>query len=162
MGNEQRLEAAIAELSMKTDTIWLATKLSSDFEGERGSWPSRINIHIRFFRALKEAGCGDGIRVDLVSHKKSGSAVPRYVRQRVFLEWDVEAESFCPDGVWGSFTICALVLDEISPRLWCWICDSIEEEEYAKAMFNWWEPQSFALAKGLPLFPERIGLLKGY
>ena len=146
----------IEELWLRPDVVWLATRLRSDIDDETGSWPQRINIHIKFFRALKEAGCWDGIPVDLASHGKPGRATPRYVRHRVFLEWDIEAESNSPDGVWMSFTILALVPDEDGPRLWCWIYESIEEEERAEAVFGWWEPQSFAYVKGTPLFPERI------
>ena len=160
MATEGQLTRAIEDLWIRPDVVWLATRLRSDPEDERGSWPKRINIHIKFFRALKEAGCWEGVDVELVSHCKSGTAVPRYVRRRVFLEWDVQAEVASADGVWYAFTIFALIPDEDGPRLWCWICDSVEEEEYAEAVFAWWEPQSFAYAKGLPLFPERISLVE--
>ena len=156
MMTESELTNGIEELWLRPDVVWLATRLRSDIDDERGSWPQRINIHIKFFRALKEAGCWDGIPVELASHGETGRATPRYVRHRVFLEWDIEAESNNPDRVWMSFTIFALVPDEDGPRLWCWICESIEEEVRAEAVFGWWEPQSFAYTKGTPLFPERI------
>lgn len=156
MANEAQLTSAIEDLWLRPDVTWLATRLRSDQRDEEGPWPQRINIHIKFFRALKDAGCWKGVDVELVSHGKLGRAVPRYVRGRVFLQWDVQAESASADGVWYSFTIFALIPDEDGPRLWCWICDSVEEEEYAEAVFAWWEPQSFSFAKGFPLLPERI------
>lgn len=162
MTTEAQLSNAIENLWLREDVVWLATRLRSDPKDEEGSWPHRIGIHIKFFRALKEAGCGDGVDVELASHGKSGRAVPRYVRSRVFLEWDVQAESSSADGVWYSFTILALIPDEDGPRLWCWICDSVEEEEYAEAVFGWWEPQSFSFATGCPLIPERIRLSERY
>ena len=162
MMTESEVTNRIEELWLRPDVVWLATRLRSDIDDERGAWPRRINIHIKFFRALKEAGCWDGVPVELASHGKTGRAFPRYVRHRAFLEWDIEAESNSPDGVWMSFTIFALVPEEEGPRLWCWICESIEEEEHAEALFAWWEPQSFAYANGQPLFPERFSLLKEY
>ena len=158
MATEAQLSNAIENLWLRPDVTWLATRLRSDPKDEEGSWPQRIDIHIKFFRALKEAGCGDGVDVELVSHGKSGRAVPRYVRSRVFLEWDVQAESASADGVWYAFTILALIPDEEGSRLWCWICESAEEEEHAEAVFAWWEPQAFSFAKGFPVFPERISL----
>lgn len=156
MATEPDLTSAMEDLWLRPDVTWLAARLRSDPEDEEGSWPQRINIHIKFFQALKEAGCWDGLDVELVSHGKSGRAVPRYVRRRAFLEWDVQAESASADGVWYSFTILALIPDEEGPKLWCWICDSVEEQEYAEAVFAWWEPQSYSFGKGFPLFPERI------
>ena len=158
MATEARLTRAIENLWLRPDIVWLATRLRSDLADEEGSWPQRINIHIRFFRALMAAGCGNGVRVDVASHRRSGYARPRYVRRRVFLEWDINAESTSQDGVWTSFAIFALIPVQDDPWLWCWICDSIEEEEYAEAVFRWLEPQSFAFATGSPLFPERISL----
>lgn len=158
MSTESQLTSAIEEIWLRDDVTWLATRLRSDLTDEQRPWPQRIDIHIKFFRALRDAGCDDGVNVELVSHGKSGRAVPRYVRRRVFLEWDVQAESASAHGVWFSFTAFALIPDEDGPRLWCWICESIEEEEYAEAVFAWWEPQSFSFARGIPLFPERICL----
>jgi len=157
MGSEQELESAIAELSIRGDVVWLATRLGSDRDDEEGTWPQRIDIHIKFCRALKEAGCGNVVRVDVASHRELGIATPRYVRRCVFLDWDIETTSTTRDGIWISFAIFALVPDQDGPWLWCWICESVEEEEYAEAVFRWWEPQSFAFARGSPLFPERIG-----
>ena len=92
MMTEAGLTKGIEDLWLRPDVVWLATRLRSDIDDERGSWPQRINVHIKFFRALKEAGCGDGIPVELASHGKTGRAIPRGVRHRVFLEWDIEAE----------------------------------------------------------------------
>ena len=120
MATEAELTEAVEELWLRPDVTWLATRLRSDSEDEERPWPQRIDIHIKFFRALKEADCGDGVDVELVSHGKSGRAVPRYVRRRVFLEWDVQAESSSADGVWYAFTILALIPDEEGSKLWCW------------------------------------------
>lgn len=156
MATDSELRSAIQELLLRPDIVWLATRLRSDPEDERSAWPRRIDIHIRFFRSLLRAGLMNGVTVDLVSHGRSGRAVPRLVRNRAFIEWDFEAESASAIGTWRAFAIFALVPDDGGSRVWCWICESVEEEEYAESLFAWWEPQSFAYARGLPLFPERI------
>ena len=156
MPTEAELTRALEELWLQPDIVWLATRLRSDLEDERGAWPQRINIHDKFFRALLRAGCREGVPIDLVSHGKSGHAIPRSVRHRTFLEWDVEAGSTSQDGIWRAFTIFALISGDGDTRLWCWICEAVEEEDYAESVFSWWEPQSFAYARGVPLFPQRI------
>lgn len=156
MPSQEELAEAINELSIRGNAVWLATRLRSDSEDERRSWPTRVNVHIKFYRAFAEAGCREGVLIELASHGRSGWAVPRFVRSRSFLEWDIEAEATSSDGVWTAFTIFALIPDAMAPRLWCWICETIEEEEYAESVFAWWEPQAYAYARGLPLFPQRI------
>ena len=156
MPTEAQLSNRIEELWLRPDIVWLATRLRSDPEDERNLWPTRINIHIKFYRALVEAGCREGIPIELVSHDSSGRAVPRFVRCRSFIEWDVEAKSHSQDGIRHAFAIFALIREGGPTRLWCWICESVEEEDYAESVFGWWEPQSFAFAKGAPLFPQRI------
>ena len=159
MATESELEAAIQDLFLRPDIVWLATRLRSDPEDERIAWPRRINIHLKFTRSLLRAGLRHGVPIELVSHGRSGRAVPRLVRGRAFIEWDIEAKSASPDGIWRAFTIFALIQGEGGSSLWCWICESVEEEEYAQTVFAWWEPQSFAFAVGLPLTPERIASL---
>lgn len=105
MATESQLTSAIEEIWLRDDVTWLGTRLRSDAKDQEGSWPERIDIHINFFRALKDAGCDDGINIELVSHGKSGRAVPRYVRRRVFLEWDAQAESASADDAWFSFAV---------------------------------------------------------
>ncbi|MCY3559374.1 MAG: hypothetical protein OXH13_12145 [Chloroflexi bacterium] len=78
------------------------------------------------------------------------------MRQRTILEWDVKAESTSEDGILQAFTIFALIPGDPTPRLWCWICETVEEEDYAESVFSWWEPQTFAFANGSPLVSERI------
>ena len=156
METDSQLATAIEELWLRPDVVWFATRLRSDAEDERGAWPRRINIHIKFFRALLREGYQDGGPVVLVSHRRSGRAVPRFVRHRAFIEWDIEAESSSQDGIWYAFTIFALIPDREQSRLWCWICETTEEEDYAESVFSWREPQSYAYTKGIPLFPEGI------
>ena len=121
MTTEAELTRAIEELWLRPDVVWLATRLRSDTDDERGSWPQRINIHGKLFRALLKAGCREGVPVELASHGKSGRAMPRSVRHRTFLEWDIEGESASQDGIWHAFTIFALIPGAENSRLWCWI-----------------------------------------
>ena len=156
MATVSELEAAIQGLWLRPDIVWHAARLRSDAEDERGEWPQRIDIHIKFYRALLRAECVNGIPVEIVSHGRSGRATPQHVRSRTFIEWDARADSASQDGIWRAFMIFALIPEEGGFRLWCWICESVEEEDYAEAVFGWWEPQSFACAVGPPLFPQRF------
>lgn len=156
MPTEAQLSNRIEELWLRPDIVWLATRLRSDPEDERNLWPKRMNMPIKFYRAFVEAGCREGVPVELVSHGKTGRAVPRFVRRRSFIEWDIEAESTSQDGIWRAFAIFALIPGESVSQLWCWICETTEEEEFAESLFQWWEPQEFAFARGVPFFAERI------
>ena len=124
---------------------------------ETEDWLARIEIPIKFFRILVNARSeihGRAIPVTVESHALSGHAIPKLVRTKAFLEWDVEGATTSPDGICGAFAIFALIPDGNDHRLWCWICETLSEDEHAEGMFSQWALPARAYIRvgvGVPL-----------
>ena len=160
MHTEEALTEAMTALMIRGDVAWLALRVPWTGATEDGGWLDEIEIPAWFFTALKGVSNGPDlwtIRTELASHELEGDVKLQYVQRRMYLEWNVAGSTPSPDGIVAAFMIFATRPGHEQP-LWCWICETIEEEEYAESVFNWWPPQRFAYARGLPFFPKRVGL----
>lgn len=157
MPTRNDLPKAMFEGGFSEEVVWLAKRVGEGEVNAANTWLDRVDIPVQFYRAVAEQWPASGGRiapVRVASHDLEGEAVARYVRCRAFLEWRVPGAVASLDGAHAALVILAVRRDVEEPHIWCWICDSLEEDEYAEAFFGIdWDPGAVAYAPGLTLFP---------
>ncbi|MYD54798.1 MAG: hypothetical protein F4W96_10925 [Chloroflexi bacterium] len=159
MSSPPVLKTELEKIWLQDDIVWLVKRLGFAEVDERTDWPQVIEVLPEFADVLQQAvqdAARETTEVQLLSHGIEGRAVARRDGLRRFLVWDLLGTPKSEDGPCGALAIIALMSCHSAPWLWCWICESAEEDEYAQSIFGWWEPQRFAFAKGFPLFAQRI------
>ena len=147
MPTQLDLICALDEHWLRDDVVWLAKRITWRELDETEEWLGRIEIPTKFFRILTDAQRGipdRTIPVTVESHDSICYASPKLVRSKAFLEWDVEGATTSSDGICGAFAIFAAIPYGEDHRLWCWICETIAEEEHAEGMFSMWAPPASA------------------
>lgn len=151
------LPEAMFEVGFSEEVAWLAKRVGEGEVNAANTWLDRVNVPIQFYRAVAEqwpASAGRIAPVRVASHDLEGEVVARYVRRRAFLEWRVPGAVASPDGAHAALIILAVRRDIEQPHIWCWICDTLEEDEYAEAFFGInWDPGAVAYSRGLTPFP---------
>ena len=159
MPTQLDLICALDEHWLRNDVVWLAKRITWRDLDEAEDWLDRIEIPIKFFRVLADAQRGISNRtipVSVESHGFSGYASPKLVRSKAFLEWHVEGATTSSDGIGGAFAIFAVIPCGEDHRLWCWICETIAEEEHAEGMFSMWGLPAPAYVRVGAASPRRI------
>ncbi len=153
---------AMFEVGFSEEVVWLVKRVGAGEVNEDNTWLDRVEVPIRFYRAVVDrwpVSGGRAVPVKVASHNQGleFEAVARYVRSRAFLDWRVPGAVASADGAHGALIILALRGDLASPYLWCWVCDTLEEDEYAEAFFGLgWDPGAVAFSRGLTFFPDVI------
>ena len=156
------LPNAMFEVGFSEEVVWLVKRVGEGEVNGDNTWLDRVEVPIQFYRAVAgrwPAGGGRRVPVKVASHNQGleAEAVARYVRRRAFLEWRVPGAVASADGAHATLIILALRGDLASPYLWCWVCDTLTEDEYAEAFFNLdWDPGAFAYSRGLTPLPPVI------
>ena len=154
------LPNAMFEVGFSEEVVWLVKRVGAGEVNEDNTWLDRVEVPIQFYRAVAgrwPASGGRPVPVRVASHDLEGEAVARYVRRRAFLDWRVPGAVASVDGAHAALIILALRGDLDSPYLWCWVCDTLEEDEYAEAFFGLgWDPGGVAFSRGLTFFPDVI------
>ncbi len=155
MPTEDDLRDALEEFWLEKDVVWLAKRISRREVTTGGAWIDHVDIPTLFFRALGDVwpqSSDSRIPVEVESHALGGEATAQYVRRRSFLEWDVGVATSTADGLVGGLIILAIRNDCEPPFLWCWICETLAEDEYAEAVFNLGEQSTTSVLRGFPVF----------
>ena len=157
MAPENDLPSSMFEVGFSEEVVWLAKRVGEGEVNAANTWLDRVNVPIQIYRAVAEqwpASAGRIAPVKVASHDLEGEAVARYVRRRAFLEWRVPGAVNSPDGAHAALIILAVRRDIDQPHIWCWICDNLEEDEYAESFFGInWDPGAVAYSRGLTPFP---------
>ena len=157
MPNRTDLPNAMLKVGFSEEVVWLAKRVGHGEVNAGNTWLDRVNVPIQFYRAVVEqwpASIGRRAPLTVASHDREGEAVARYVRRRAFLEWRVPGAVASPDGAHATLIVLAVRRDVEQPHIWCWICDTLEEDEYAEAFFGLgWDPGAVAYSRGLTPFP---------
>ena len=133
------LPNAMFEVGFSEEVVWLVKRVGAGEVNGDNTWLDRVEVPIQFYRAVAgrwPVSGGRAVPVRVASHDLEGEAVARYVRRRAFLDWRVPGAVDSVDGAHAALIILALRGDLASPYLWCWVCDTLEEDEYAEAFFN--------------------------
>lgn len=151
------LPTAMFDVGFSEEVVWLAKRVGEGEVNADNTWLDRVNVPIQFYRAVTDqwpSSAGRSAPVWVASHDLEGGAVVRYVRWRAFLEWHVPGAVASPDGAYAALIILAVRRDVERPHIWCWVCDTLEEDEYAEAFFGLdWDPGAVACSRGLTPFP---------
>lgn len=157
MSTRKDLSNAMLKVGFSEEVVWLAKRVGHGEVNAGNTWLDRVNVPIQFYRAVAEqwpASIGRRAPLTVASHDREGEAVARYVRRRAFLEWRVSGAVSSPDGAHAALIVLAVRRDVEQPHIWCWICDTLEEDEYAEAFFGLdWDPGAVAYSRGLTPFP---------
>lgn len=161
MPTANALSDSILEVGFNEDVTWLVKRINWRELTSDGTWIDHLDIPVQFFRALTRVwplSEGASFPISVVSHGFRGDGVARFVRRRAYIEWDLPGRSRGNDGADAALIVLAVRADLLSPYLWCWICDSLVEDEYAEAFFNiCGEPSAVAYSRGLTMFPRILG-----
>ena len=155
MPPEDDLRDALEDFWLEQDVVWLAKRISWREVTPDDAWVDHVDIPAQFFRALADVwpySNGSRIPVEVESHALRGEATAQYVRRRAFLQWDVGVATSSADCQVGGLIIFAIRNDCEPPFLWCWICETLAEDEYAEAVFNLGQPSTASVLRGFPVF----------
>ena len=151
------LPAAMFDVGFSEENVWLARRVGEGEVNADNTWLDRVNVPIQFYRAVADqwpASIDQRVPLTVASHDLEGEVVARYVRRRAFLEWHVPGAVASSDGAYAALIILAVRRDVERPHIWCWLCDTLEEDEYAEAFFGIdWDPGAVAYSRGLTPFP---------
>ena len=132
MPTGKNLPAAMLDVGFSEEVVWLAKRVGEGEVNVDNTWLDRVNVPIQFYLAVAEhwpASTGRRAPLTVASHDLEGEAVARYVRRRAFLEWHVPGAVASPDGAYAALIILAVRRDVEQPHIWCWLCDTLEEDE---------------------------------